>query len=197
MQWQPSRTASRQLYLYILFIIYFVLFNLSLFSDKKWNLQKLITTMIYKNYIYIFNWKTKTKKCKISFRERIKSKVVTIWFTYLFVNIDTQIKIDIWSKPLVYILSEFIEVSFWFYVLWEWIQIWGAKILKLLSTYFAVLWTFTFILFGLCVTHFVLWNISSTTAGFRLLRVLKTSNPSVLKIFTFIVHLPDLSRRNL
>ena len=77
--------------------------------------------MIYKNYIYIFNWKTKSKKVKTIFSERTKSEVVIIWFTYLFVDIDTQIRFVNWSEPLVYIFSEFNEVSFCFHIFWEWI----------------------------------------------------------------------------
>ena len=66
--------------------------------------------MIYKNCINTFNWETKNKKCKTVLSERIKSDVVII-FTYLFVNIDTQITFANWSEPLFYIFFEFNEVT--------------------------------------------------------------------------------------
>ena len=74
-------------------------------------------------------------------------------------------------------------------------KIWGSRVLKLLSPYLAVLWIFTSILFGLCVSDFVLWNISSKKTEFRLFIFLKTFNPSVLRCFISIVHFPDLSSR--
>ena len=143
--------------------------------------------MIYENYICIFNWKTKNKKRKTNFSERIKSEVVIMWFTYSFGNIDSQITFVNWSEQLVYMFSKFNEVSA-FICSGSEFQIWGPKVLKRLSPYLAVLWTFTCVLFGLSVSHFVLWNISSMKAGFRLFRVLKTSNPSALRSFTSIVH---------
>ena len=146
--------------------------------------------MIYKNYIHIFNWKTKNKKCKTAYSERIKYEVVIICFTYLFVNIATQITFVNWSEPLVYIFFEFNEVSFYFHMFRDWISNMRTK---LLSLYLAVLWTFTRILFGLCISHFVLWNISSMKAGF-FIQSLETSNSSVPRCFTSTVHLPDLSR---
>ena len=118
-----------------------------------------------------------------------------MWFTYLFVNknIYAAHKFAKWSKPLAYIYFEFHEASFFLYIFWERIPNMRTYVLP---PYLAVLWTFTCILFGLCVSHLVLWNVFSTKAGFRLFRVLKISNPSVLRDFAFIVHLPSLSRKD-
>ena len=71
----------------------------------------------------------------------------------------------------------------------------GSEFQMFLPPHLAVLWTFTWILFGLCVSHFVLRNISSVKARFCLFRILKTPNPKVLWHFTSIMHLLDLSRR--
>ena len=75
--------------------------------------------MIYKTIFTYLTEKLKTKKCKTVFSERIKPEVVIIWFTYLFVNIDTQTTFANWSEPQVYIFSEFIKVSFCFDMFWE------------------------------------------------------------------------------
>ena len=154
-------------------------FNLYLFSDKKIKSKKANYNYDICSYTYIFIWKAKNKIYKTVFSKRIKSEDVIISFTYLFVNIDTEITFASSSKPMVYIFSEFIEVSFCFHMFWGWISNMRTKVFKLLSPYLAVLWTFTCILFGLCVSHLVLWNISSMKAGSGLFRVLKTSNPNV------------------
>ena len=45
--------------------------------------------------------------------------------------------------------------------------------------------------FGLCIGLFCSMEYFFHEAGFRLFRVLKTSNYSVLRRFTSIMHLPD------
>ena len=152
--------------------------------------------MKYKNCIYILNRETKNKNCKTVFSKRIKSEFVIIWFTYLFVNMDTQITFANWHKPLVIIYYfDFMKFVFGYICSGSEFQICGTKVLKLLLPYLALLWTFTCILFVLCVSYFVLWNISSKKAGLRLFRALNISNPSVLKRSAFTVLFPDLSRR--
>ena len=58
------------------------------------------------------------------------------------------------------------------------LQIWGPKVLKLLSPCLAVLLTITYIIIWYVLGYSESWN---------------TSNPSVLRRFTSIVNLPDLS----
>ena len=99
-------------------------------------------------------------------------EVVVMWFTHLFVNIDTH-KLHLkWMKLVQSLIFSGSEC-----------QIWGTKVLKVLSPYLAVLWTFIYILFDLCVSHFVLCHISFMKVGCILFKVLKTSNPSVLRCF--------------
>ena len=74
--------------------------------------------MTYKSYIYIFNWKTKIKKCKTVLSKHIKFKIVIIWFEYLL---------------------EFNEVSFCFHMIREWIP--NMKNLRL-SNFYHHIWLF-------------------------------------------------------
>ena len=97
-----------------------ILFNLYLFSEKKWNLQNLITFMIYKNYVSIFNWKTKNKKCKSVFSEQIRGRnhmihVLICWYRHT--NYICKL-----VRTTGYIFSEFNEVSFCFHMFLEWIR---------------------------------------------------------------------------
>ena len=92
--------------------------------------------------------------------------------THLFVNIDTH-KLHLkWMKLVQSFIFSGSEC-----------QMWGPKVLKLLSPHLAVLWTFLCILFDLCVSYFVLCHISFMKAGCSLFRILKISNPSVLRCF--------------
>ena len=91
-----------------------------IFSEKKWNLQNLITFMIYKNYISIFNWKTKNKKCKSVFSEQIRGRnhiihVLICWYRHT--NYICKL-----VRTTGYIFSEFNEVSFCFHMFLEWIR---------------------------------------------------------------------------
>ena len=147
--------------------------NPSLVLNGMWSHahpQRLITTVVYKNYIYIFNWKTKNKKKKTVFSKRNKSAVVIIWLTYLFVNIDTQI------SAFVYSGSEF--------------QIWGPKVLKLLSPYLTVLWTYTsiYLVYMLAILFYEISLLWKQDLGHS--ESWKNSNHSVLGRFTSIVQLP-------
>ena len=99
-------------------------------------------------------------------------EVVVMWFTHLFVNIDTHKLHWKWMKLLQSLIFSGSEC-----------QIRGTKVLKVLSPDLAVLWTFICILFDLCVSHFVLCHISFMKVGCILSKVLKTSNPSVLRCF--------------
>ena len=73
--------------------------------------------MKYKRYICILNWKARNQKYKTIFSKQIKSEVVIMWFTYVFVNIDAQITFGNCSELLLYIFFEFNKVSLFLYVL--------------------------------------------------------------------------------
>ena len=84
-------------------------------QDVCWKVMK------YKRYICILNWKARNQKYKTIFSKQIKSEVVIMWFTYLFVNIDAQITFGNCSELLLYVFFEFNKVSLCFYMLWKWI----------------------------------------------------------------------------